>query len=123
MSEAFFDTNILIDWLNARTAAVAELKLYDRYRISRIVWTEVLAGEPDATRRSVERLIAPFEIVEVDAAIALHAAEIRHHSRLKLMDALIYATARVHGALLVTRNTKDFPPGTPGIHVPYTLYD
>lgn len=37
------------------------------------------------------------------------------------MDALIYATARVHDAVLVTRNTRDFPPGTPGIHVPYTL--
>jgi predicted nucleic acid-binding protein len=121
VNDAFFDTNILIDWLNARNAAITELKLYDRYRISRVVWTEVLAGEPDATRRSVERLIAPFEIVELDATIAMRAAEIRHANRMKLMDALIYATARVHDAVLVTRNTKDFPPGTPGIHVPYTL--
>lgn len=121
MSEAFFDTNILIDWLNARKTAIEELRRYDRYRISRIVWTEVLAGEPDTTRRLVQRLIASFEIVEVDAAIAMQAAEIRHHSRMKLMDALIYATARVHDAVLVTRNTRDFPPGTPGIHVPYTL--
>lgn len=121
MSEAFFDTNILIDWLNSREAAIAELKLYDRHRISRIVWTEVLAGEPAETRASVERLIAPFEIVEVDAAIAVRAAEIRHRNRMKLMDALIYATARVYDRLLVTRNTRDFPPGTPGIHVPYTL--
>lgn len=121
MSEAFFDTNILIDWLNASAAASAELKRYDRRRISRIVWTEVLAGEPDATRRSVERVVAPFEIVEVDAAIAARAAEVRYRTRMKLMDALIYATSQLHGAVLITRNTKDFPATMPGIRVPYQL--
>ena len=74
MSEAFFDTNVLIDWLNDRPAAAAELKLYDRYRISRIVWTEVLAGEPGITRAKVQRILEPFEIVEVDGAIAARAA-------------------------------------------------
>lgn len=121
VSEAFFDTNILIDWLNANAAATAELKLYGRRRISRIVWAEVLAGEPDATRGSVERLIAGFEIVEVDAVIAARAAEVRYRTRMKLMDALIFATAQLHQGLLVTRNTKDFPATMPGIRVPYQL--
>lgn len=121
MNEAFFDTNILIDWLNDRAAAIAELKLYDRYRISRIVWAEVLAGEPAPTRASVERLIAPFEVVEIDMAIAARAAEFRYSGRIKLMDALIYATSQVHGAVLVTRNTRDFPATMPGIRVPYDL--
>lgn len=121
MSEAFFDTNILIDWLNDRAAAVAELRSYDRYRISRIVWAEVLAGEPAPTRPSVARILAPFEVVEVDMEIATRAAEIRYSNRIKLMDALIYATAQVHGAVLVTRNTRDFPATMPGIRVPYDL--
>jgi predicted nucleic acid-binding protein len=121
VSEAFFDTNILIDWLSAQPAAAGELKLYDRRRISRIVWAEVLAGEPDATRASVARLIAPFEIVEVDAEIATRAAEVRYRTRMKLMDALIYATSQMHDAVLVTRNTKDFPATMPGIRVPYKL--
>lgn len=119
MSEAFFDSNILIDWLNDRAAAIAELQLYDRYRISRIVWTEVLAGEPDESRAAVAGLLAPFEIVEIDAAIAVRAAEVRYSSRIKLMDALIYATSQVHGATLVTRNIRDFPATMPGIRVPY----
>lgn len=121
MSEAFFDTNILIDWLNALDAARAELKLYERRRISRIVWTEVLAGEPGDTRASVERLIAPFEIVEVDPAIAARAVEVRYRTRMKLMDAFIYATSQLHDTVLVTRNTKDFPATMPGIRVPYEL--
>jgi predicted nucleic acid-binding protein len=49
------------------------------------------------------------------------AADIRHRTRMKLMDAYILATAQVNGAILITRNTKDFPAEMPGIRVPYTL--
>ena len=44
-----------------------------------------------------EQLIAPFEIVEVDARIAAAAADIRHRMRMKLLDAIILATAQVTG--------------------------
>ena len=40
---------------------------------------------------------------------------------MKLLDALILATAQIYGAILVTRNTRDFPATMPGIRVPYTL--
>lgn len=36
-------------------------------------------------------------------------------------DAIIYASATVHRATLVTRNTKDFPKTMPGVRVPYEL--
>lgn len=121
MSDPFFDTNILIDWLRDRPAASAELGRYNRHRISRIVWTEVLAGEPLQRRDTVQQIIAPFEVVEIDARISLAAADIRHRGTMKLMDAYILATAQVNGAILITRNTKDFPANMPGIRVPYTL--
>jgi predicted nucleic acid-binding protein len=121
VSDPFFDSNIVIDWLNRIPPARAELSRYTRHRISRIVWTEVLAGEPLETRDIVRGLIAPFEIVELDGRIAAAAADIRHRTRMKLMDAYILATAQVNGAILVTRNTKDFPVAMPGIRVPYTL--
>lgn len=89
--------------------------------MSRIVWTEVLAGEPLASRPRLEELMSAIEVVEIDQQIAAAAAEIRYGSRLKLMDALILATAQVHGAVLITRNTKDFPAEMAGVHVPYTL--
>ena len=121
MPDPFFDTNILIDWLFDRSPAIAELDRYPRHRISRVVWTELLAGEAPATRRQIQRLLDPFEVVEVDQRIALVASDIRHRTRMTLFDALILATAQVNGAILVTRNTKDFPASMPGIRVPYTL--
>ena len=121
MTRAFFDTNILIDWLKDFRPAISELGRYERHRISRIVWTEILAGEPLERRGVVERLMRPFEVVEIDRKIATAAADIRFRSKMKLMDAYILATAQLQGAILVTRNIKDFPANMPGIHVPYTL--
>lgn len=121
MGDPFFDTNIVIDWLKLKPSATAELALYDRHQISRIVWTEVLAGEDGAAKELVLQALSHFEIVELDARIATAAATIRFESRMKLMDAFILATARVNGGMLVTRNTKDFPAGMAGIRVPYSL--
>lgn len=121
MADPFFDTNILIDWLNRKPQAKAELSRYRRHRISRMVWTEVLAGEPLEKRDRIQQLVSAFEVVEIDARIAAAAADIRRRSRMKLMDAFILATAQVNGAILITRNTKDFPANMPGIRIPYTL--
>jgi predicted nucleic acid-binding protein len=121
VADPFFDTNILIDWLNDSPKAIAELSRYNKHRISRVVWTEILAGEPLEQRDIVQQIIAPFEVVEIDARIAAAAADIRYRSPMKLLDAYILATAQVNGAILITRNTKDFPAEMPGIRVPYTL--
>jgi predicted nucleic acid-binding protein len=121
MSDPFFDTNIVIDWLRRKPQAKTELARYKRHRISRITWTEVIAGEPLETRSYVQELISPFEVVEIDARIAAAAADIRFRVEMKLLDAFILATAQVNGAILVTRNTRDFPAQMPGIRVPYTL--
>jgi len=121
LSDPFFDTNIVIDWLFDRRPATLELARYRKHRISRIVWTEILAGEPLHERPKLQQLMMPFEVVELDARIAAAAADIRYRSRMKLLDAFILATAQVNGAILITRNTKDFPAAMPGIRVPYTL--
>ena len=121
MSDPFFDSNIIVDWLNRKPQAKVELARYSRHRISRIVWTEILAGEPLENRRTVQDIIGAFEVVEIDARIAGAAADLRHRTRMKLFDAFILATAQVNGAILITRNTKDFPANMPGIRIPYTL--
>lgn len=121
MSDPFFDTNILIDWLKDRPQASAELARYKRHRISRIVWTEILAGESLEGRDALQQLLSPFEIVEIDARIASAAADIRHRTRMKLLDAYVLATAQVNGAILITRNSRDFPANMPGIRIPYTI--
>ena len=111
----------MIDWLKRKPQATAELGRYKRHRLSRIVWTEVLVGEAPDARDPVRQALGNFEIVELDARIAAVAADIRHRTRMKLMDAYILATAQVNGAILVTRNIKDFPATMPGIRVPYVL--
>ena len=121
MSDPFFDTNIVIDWLKRKHQASTELARYRRHRLSRIVWAEVLAGEALDARDSVRQALANFEVVELDSRIAAAAADIHVRSRMKLIDAFILATAQVNGAILITRNTKDFPAAMPGIRVPYTL--
>ena len=121
VADPFFDTNIVIDWLKRRSEAITELARYKGHRISRIVWTEVLAGEALHARYSVRQALANFEVVELDARVATAAAEIRYRSRMRLTDAYVLATAQVNGSILITRNTKDFPAEMPGIRVPYIL--
>lgn len=121
MPDPVFDTNIVIDWLLDRQEAIVELKRYPRHRISRITWMEVLAGEPLETRDYVQDLLTAFDVIEIDGRIAGAAADIRHRTRMKLLDAIILATAQTQGAILVTRNTKDFPVRIPGVRVPYSF--
>jgi len=121
VADPVFDSNIVIDWLRRKQEAFDELDRYGKHLISRVTWGEVLAGEPVETRYKVEALIAAFEVVEVDGRIMRAAADIRFRNRIKLLDAIILATAQLNGSILVTRNTKDFPANMPGVRVPYTL--
>lgn len=120
MSEAAFDTNILIDALNDVPEAHAELTQYTRRFISRISWIEVLTGAiPDDVERA-EGFLSYFTMVEVSEEISRRAAMLRaQRKRLQIPDAIILASAQVAGRVLITRNTKDFPAQMPGIRVPY----
>jgi predicted nucleic acid-binding protein len=117
---ALFDTNILIDYLAGSPAAKAELARHRRRCISIVTWMEVLAGARNAAEEDViEMFLRDFTVVELTRAIARDAVAIRRTRRIRLPDALIWATARHESALLVTRNTKDFPADEPGVRVPY----
>lgn len=120
MSGYSFDSNVLIDALNGHPLAHAEIARVDRPWISRMTWIEVLSKERGATLRVIERFLEGFGVDEIDTKIAGHAAALRRERpRLKVADAVILASAQVHHRILVTRNTKDFPPQMPGIRVPY----
>lgn len=122
MTEAVFDTNILIDALRGISAAQTELARYTQRYVSRMSWIEVMVGAlpDDATR--AEGYLGHFRVIELSEEIARHAAILRsQRRRLKALDAIILASAQKTGRILVTRNTKDFPAQMPGIRVPYTL--
>jgi predicted nucleic acid-binding protein len=117
---ALFDTNILVDCVHGLTSATDEMARYDEMKVSRIVWIEFLAGAKTAEVAARRRwLLDDFELLEIDAAVSEETILIRQRTRLKLPDAIILATARVHGLLLVTRNSRDFPRRDPHIRIPY----
>ncbi|HBS25958.1 MAG TPA: VapC toxin family PIN domain ribonuclease [Gammaproteobacteria bacterium] len=119
--KAVFDTNILIDHLNGIAEARKEIKRYSRILISSITWMEVLVGASEEEEPLVRAFLSQFEQIHVTGEIAEKAVSIRRGSKLRLPDAIIKATAEIENALLVSRNTKDFPEDDPGIVVPYHL--
>jgi predicted nucleic acid-binding protein len=122
VTEAVFDSSILIDALNDVKPAQAELSRYTRRFISRMTWIEVMAGAlPDDGLRA-EGFMGHFTVIELNEEIARRAAALRsERKRLKLTDSIILASAQVSGRILVTRNIKDFPAAMLGIRIPYQL--
>jgi len=119
---ALFDTNILVDYLNGITQARDEIGKHENGAVSVVSWMEVLVGaEGDEEEAVIRDFLAGFQVLDVDRDTAEEAVRLRRAQRIRLPDAIIWATARVAGALLVTRNTKDFPADDPGVRVPYTL--
>lgn len=118
--KALFDTNILIDYLAGKREAERELARHRERLISAVTWMEVLAGvRSDAEEDVIEMFLRDFTLVELSRPIAREAVAIRRRHRMRLPDAIIWASARHESALLVTRNTKDFPAGEPAVRVPY----
>ena len=120
--KAVFDTNILIDYLNGVEAAAKELALYQDRIISVITSIEVAVGARSSVEATVIKgFISTFQVREVSALVAAEAVALRQAHRLKIPDAIVYATARREGCILVTRNTKDFDSAWPDIRVPYVV--
>lgn len=128
MTAVLFDTNIIIDALNGREEAAAELLAYDDAAISIISWIEVMTGTPADIRANVQQFLADaaLKILALTDDIAAATAQTRHTAlqespkrRLKLPDAIIQATAVQSGRLLITRNTTDFKGLS--IRVPYEI--
>lgn len=118
---AVFDTNIVIDALNGVEAADTEYSLYEHVLISRVTWMEVLIGVEENDAETRDFLESHFEIISLDLAVAEKAIAMRRAHRMRLPDAIIWATAQVNDAVLVTRNSRDFHPDWEGIRLPYTL--
>jgi len=122
LMKAVFDTNILIDYLNGITAAAEELALYDEKLISIITYIEVMVGVKSPKEETVIRgFFDLFTVCELSTAIADESISLRQRHRLKIPDAVVYATAKSEGTLIVTRNTKDLKSDWPDVRVPYTV--
>lgn len=128
MTPVLFDTSMIIDTLNGREEAAAELLAYDDAAISIITWIEIMTGTPASLRADVAHFLAnaALKIVALTDDISAESAQIRHEAlletpkrNLKLPDAIIQATALRSGRLLITRNKTDFKGIA--IRVPYEI--
>ena len=119
---AVFDTNLLIDYLNGVPDAAELLKKKKNPAISRVTWMETLAGALGKPSEPVVRgFLGRFHVLEIDVRVAEEAVLLRLKRKLRLPDAIILASARVNGWMLLTRNTRDFDPRWPEIREPYRL--
>jgi predicted nucleic acid-binding protein len=119
---AVFDSNIVIDFLNGIEPAKQELAQYSQAYISPITWVEAQVKAPAGLETATQQAIdANFKMLALDEKTLQAGLNLRRSLRLKLPDALILASARVNGWLLVSRNTKDFPATMLGVRVPYEL--
>ena len=118
--EAVFDTNILIDYLLGRDEAQREFDRYSRRGISIVTWMELQIGaRTDDEADVIDLFLREFRVIEITRQVARRSVEIRRRSKVRLPDAIIWATAQMESAQLVTRNTKDFPADDPAVRIPY----
>ena len=116
------DSNALIDYLGGKLPVAAanwleQVFQYETYHVSVITRIEVMSfqADPQATRDMLD-LVENAQEVGLEEPIIQRTIVLRQQHRMKLPDALIAATALVHGLLLVTRNLADFQ-NIPGLAV------
>jgi len=119
------DTSILIDHLRQRAEATRWLIEHEAegLLLSVITRAEILSGMRAPEEEKTRALLSAFATLPVDERVADAAGEYRRRywrsHQLLLPDALIAATARVHGCVLATLNTRDFPMRDIQVKRPY----
>jgi hypothetical protein len=121
MGRPVVDSNILIDYLLGHAQAAEALNQHLDAAISVITWIEVMSGGPPEQEAATRAFLNRFFVLPVTLAVATEAARLRRRRRIKLPDAIIWASARVEGGTLLTRNTKDFTAQDPDVETPYQL--
>lgn len=93
----------LSDLSQVLTPTVVLYEVYKKIRRER--------GEEDALVAAAH--LKKTQVVELTDAIAMRAAELSLEYHLAMADAMVYATATLHGALLVTSDSDFFPDFVP----------
>jgi predicted nucleic acid-binding protein len=112
------DSDVLIELLRGREARIAarwmELaKTNVLVAYSPVSSAEIWRGARSPEAEAISALFSALTCIPIDAAVGKTAGEYlaRFHAShaVELGDALIAATASVHGLLVWTRNRKHFP--------------
>jgi predicted nucleic acid-binding protein len=117
---ALIDSDVLLDFLDGYPAAAREIVRYRECCLSIISWMELLAGARTEADEDTRRgFLAHFRLVPLTLEVAEEAVVLCRKYRLKLPDAIIWASAITENCLLVSRNTKGFPANQPSVRFPY----
>lgn len=77
--------------------------------------------ESEDNDETTREFLDNFTIIDLNKEIAEISISIRKEHKIKLPDAIIWATAKYCNGLLITRNTKDFPIHASDIKVSYNI--
>jgi hypothetical protein len=103
-----FDTNLLI--YLSKYALKPERILNQATAISIITKIEVLGFQNNDEYDLRLAMCSELNVIPLTDSIAEETINLRKHYRIKLPDAVIYATALVGNVPLLTNNFKDFQP-------------
>ena len=115
MNKVLFDTDVLIEYLRGKDEAQMYIdNIQDVIYMSSISMAELYAGvRKGEESRKLEVFIETFEVISLNKNIAkiggLYRNQYKPSHGTGLADALIAATAKEIGALVITFNTKHFP--------------
>lgn len=108
MVKALFDTNVLIDYLSGIKAAKTELAKHSDQAISLITWMEIQVGTEPSDQVRVGKFPLKFEVLPITMEDSAEAVAIGKRARIRLPDAIIWATASLEERLLGDQEQKRF---------------
>ncbi len=114
MGQYLIDTNCISDYLSASLSQVG-MQFMDEVinavpNISIITQIELLCWETKDIyiTNSIKQFLQDCNIFDITTEVVLQTVGIRKSKKVKTPDAIIAATAVVHGYALITNNVKDF---------------
>lgn len=112
--EYLLDTNIIIQLLGNSLPQARMSKMYEildkEVMVSIITQMETLGYNFDLNEEQIlfETFISESTILTINNAIIDETIAIRKSKKIKLPDAIIAATAKIHNLILISQNTSDF---------------
>jgi len=106
------DTDIFVDFFRGVGKAHSFIEAHaDEISFSALTEAELLSGAVCSDPREWERvlhILAQFDKIPIDNPLVQIAGDFRRNYKIAMPDALIAASAFSSGAVLVTRNVRDF---------------